>query len=88
MQTSFAEFIAWSHQRGFQLIGTSAHAIQSYLNFQPEGNWLLVLGSEQKGLSAEQLESCDVGVSLPMRGRAGSLNLAVAAGILLYQFAA
>jgi tRNA G18 (ribose-2'-O)-methylase SpoU len=46
-----------------------------------------VLGNEQKGLSAEQLRSCDAAVSLPMRGRVSSLNLAVAAGILLYRFA-
>ena len=35
----------------------------------------------------EQINACDTSVSLPMRGRASSLNLAVAAGILLYQFA-
>ena len=43
-----------------------------------------LLGSEQKGLSEEQLAACDVTVSMPMRGKVSSLNLAVAAGILLY----
>jgi tRNA G18 (ribose-2'-O)-methylase SpoU len=42
------------------------------------------LGSEQKGLSPEQMALCDLSVSLPMRGKVSSLNLAVAAGILLY----
>jgi tRNA G18 (ribose-2'-O)-methylase SpoU len=45
---------------------------------------VLVLGNEQKGLSDEQIASCDVTISLPMRGKVSSLNLAVAAGILLY----
>jgi tRNA G18 (ribose-2'-O)-methylase SpoU len=45
---------------------------------------MLVLGSEQKGLSSEQIAACDLTVSLPMRGKVSSLNLAVAAGILLY----
>jgi len=87
VQTSFIEFINWSRGLGCQLIGTSAHAKQNYLELKPDVPWILVLGSEQKGLLAEQIKACDLSVSLPMRGRASSLNLAVAAGILLYQFA-
>jgi 23S rRNA (guanosine2251-2'-O)-methyltransferase len=44
------------------------------------------LGNEQKGLSREQMDACDVTVSLPMQGRVSSLNLSVAAGVLLYKF--
>ncbi len=88
LQSSFAELVAWAHERGIQLIGTSAHADAGFRNFVPSPPWILVLGSEQKGLSADQLKACDARVSLPMRGRASSLNLAVAAGILLYQFSA
>jgi tRNA G18 (ribose-2'-O)-methylase SpoU len=47
---------------------------------------VLVLGSEQKGLSPEQIKACDVTISLPMRGRVSSLNLAVAAGVLMYRY--
>jgi tRNA G18 (ribose-2'-O)-methylase SpoU len=46
----------------------------------------VLLGNEQKGLAREQTAACDVTVSLPMHGRVSSLNLAVAAGVLLYQF--
>ena len=88
VQTSFNEFINWSRGLGYQLIGTSAHAKQDYLELKPYRPWIIVLGNEQKGLSLEQIKACDVSVSLPMHGRASSLNLAVAAGILLYQFAA
>ncbi len=45
---------------------------------------ILLLGSEREGLSVEQSQACEQIVRLPMRGRASSLNLAVAAGILLY----
>ena len=86
VQTSFGEFMDWSQRGGYQRIATSAHAEQSYLDLKPHAPWILVLGSEQKGLTAEQIKACDVSVSLPMRGRASSLNLAVAAGILLYQY--
>jgi tRNA G18 (ribose-2'-O)-methylase SpoU len=43
-----------------------------------------LLGSEQKGLSLEQTAHCDQLVHLPMRGRVSSLNLGVAAGVMLY----
>jgi RNA methyltransferase, TrmH family len=85
VQASFEEFVTWARKNGFQLVGSSAHANTDYRNFKRgEKPTILLLGSEQKGLSEEQLEACDVTLSMPMKGRASSLNLAVAAGILLY----
>ena len=84
VQTSFEEFVLWARTRSVQVIGTSAHADVDYHTLVPHEPWVLLLGSEQKGLSREQTAACDVTVSLPMRGRVSSLNLAVAAGILLY----
>lgn len=86
VRASFEEFLAWSRRGGIQLIGTSAHAETDYRAVQVKRPWTLLLGSEQKGLSASQLSACDLTASLPMRGRASSLNLSVAAGILLYEF--
>jgi TrmH family RNA methyltransferase len=84
IHAAFDEFIEWSHRGGFQHIGTSAHADTDYRQARGTIPWVLILGSEQKGLSAAQLSACDVTVSMPMRGHASSLNLSVAAGILLY----
>jgi TrmH family RNA methyltransferase len=84
VQTSFNEFVAWAHAGKYQLIGTSAHGEVEYHTLVPQTPWVLVLGNEQKGLSLEQTKVCDVTVSLPMKGRVSSLNLAVAAGVLLY----
>lgn len=86
VQTSFSEFVEWARARRYQLIGTSAHGDVEYQAFVPSLPWVLVLGNEQKGLSPEQTKACDVIVSLPMKGRVSSLNLAVAAGVLLYQY--
>lgn len=86
VQTSFEEFVGWARERHCQLIGTSAHGDVEYQTFVPDFPWVLVLGNEQKGLSSEQTKACDVTVSLPMKGRVSSLNLAVAAGVLLYQY--
>jgi len=86
VQTSFNEFVGWARDGKYQLIGTSAKANADYRSLIPKEPWILVLGNEQKGLSPEQTSACDVTVSLPMQGRVSSLNLAVAAGVLLYQF--
>lgn len=86
VQTSFDDFLAWSRSANIQLICTSANADVDYQTLVPQTPWVLLLGNEQKGLTREQTAACDVTVSLPMRGRASSLNLAVAAGVLLYQF--
>lgn len=86
LRATFEEFTAWAHRGGLRLIGTSAHTEKDYRAVQVMSPWVLVLGSEQKGLSAAQLSACDLSVSLPMRGRSSSLNLSVAAGVLLYEF--
>jgi RNA methyltransferase, TrmH family len=86
VQTSFNEFVQWARKENFQLIGTSAHGDVDYQTLVPKIPWILVLGNEQKGLATEQTNACDVAVSLPMKGRVSSLNLAVATGVLLYQY--
>jgi TrmH family RNA methyltransferase len=84
IQCSFDEFVHWARSANYQLIGTSAHGDVDYQSLIPQVPWILMMGNEQKGLSIEQAKACDVTVSLPMRGRVSSLNLAVAAGVLLY----
>ena len=86
IQTSFDEFVGWAREGNYQLIGTSAHGDVDYQTLVPNVPWILVLGTEQKGLSIEQTNACDVAVSIPMKGRVSSLNLAVAAGVLLYRY--
>jgi RNA methyltransferase, TrmH family len=87
VRASFTEFVAWSKQYGYRLIGTSTRGSVDYHEVKFDGSIpsVLVLGSEQKGLTPEQVGACDLLVKLPMRGRASSLNLAVAAGVLLYE---
>jgi TrmH family RNA methyltransferase len=86
IHASFEEFVTWARKGNYQLIGTSAHGDVDYQTLVPQAPWILVLGNEQKGLSTAQTNACDVAVSLPMKGRVSSLNLAVAAGVLLYQY--
>lgn len=85
ISAGFAAFSTWRRTHQCQLVGTSARGGMDYRHFVPTPPWILLLGSEQKGLSNEKKAQCDVVLTLPMAGRASSLNLAVAAGILLYR---
>jgi TrmH family RNA methyltransferase len=86
-QASFDEFTSWTKDQGIQLCGASAKGGVDYREASYPHPLALVLGSEREGLSASQRAACDQLVSLPMHGRATSLNLAVAAGVLLYAIA-
>jgi TrmH family RNA methyltransferase len=82
---TFSEFSQWAAEYGYHIYGSSAHAALDYrqanLYRRP---LILLMGSERKGLSQEQTSMCEAVVRIPMRGKVTSLNLAVAAGILLY----
>lgn len=49
------------------------------------GDRCLVVGNEDKGLSAAVLAACDIAAYLPQPGKVGSLNVAVATGIALFE---
>ncbi|MDD5468877.1 MAG: RNA methyltransferase [Anaerolineales bacterium] len=85
VETSFARFRQWVGAHGYHLVGASAHAEMDYRQVTAYPRPLILLmGSEQKGLSAEQAASCETLLRLPMQGRVSSLNLAVATGVMLY----
>ncbi len=45
----------------------------------------LVMGAEDIGISPQVMELCDTKVSIPMFGHIGSLNVSVAAGVMMYE---
>lgn len=85
IETDFATFLGWAKGGGYTIYGTSAHGSSDYREVEGYQSPLAVLmGSEREGLSPEQARVCDRLIGLPMKGRATSLNLAVAAGVILY----
>ena len=85
VQAAFTDFQDWVSIHSYHVYGSSAHAENDYLQARPYlSPRILLLGSEREGLTAAQQSVCESVVRLPMHGRATSLNLAVAAGILLY----
>lgn len=73
-------------ERGFWLAGLEGvPEAKPYTDANLAGPVALVVGGEDEGLSNLVRETCDEIVRLPMRGRVGSLNAAVAAAIALYE---
>ena len=80
-----ADLFAWCRRRGIGVVTTSAHAPTTHWDAPYPAPALVLFGSEAKGLDDDTLSAGDVQVRIPMYGDATSLNLAVAAGILLYE---
>jgi TrmH family RNA methyltransferase len=85
VSTSFAEWSHWAQQQGYHVYGASAKGNVNYTEVDVyEQPLIALLGSEREGLSPEQAAMCQQLVRLPMHGHVSSLNLAVAAGVMLY----
>ena len=67
------------------VVGTSGEAERDYTDWDWTGACALVLGSEGKGLRRLVAENCDALVKIPMRGKIESLNVSVAAGVILFE---
>jgi len=78
------EFLAWRADWTGAVIGTLLTATTDYRAADYRRPSLILMGNEQAGLPPDLAEACDVAVKIPMRGRADSLNLAVATGIMIY----
>lgn len=66
------------------VVGTLLTATHSHRSAPYRRPSLIVMGTEQSGLTPEIAAACDLNVKIPMRGRADSLNLSVATGIMIY----
>ncbi len=82
---TFDEFTKWARDNHYQILGSSAKEGLEIQQIQASLPYVLLLGSEREGLSDSQKGACDQIISLRMLGRNTSLNLSVAAGILLFR---
>jgi TrmH family RNA methyltransferase len=79
------EFLDWTASRGIRVIAASGRAAVACWDAELEPPCALLLGSEGSGLPDDLIEAAGLQVAIPMTGTAESLNLAVAASILLYE---
>lgn len=85
VRTTESEFATWRQTHEVALVGTSPHARSSYRELAWPRRTVLWLGGERMGLSDDQQAACDGVVQIPMVGTCDSLNVAVAAAVLLYE---
>jgi 23S rRNA (guanosine2251-2'-O)-methyltransferase len=83
--TNLARTLDALKERGIWLIGTADDAPETLFETDLRGPVGLVLGSEGTGMRRLTRERCDLLARVPMRGRAESLNVSVAAGVCLYE---
>lgn len=79
------DVLRWCTGNRVAVVTTSARAVDDYWNITYPAPALLLFGNEGRGLPAEVVRRGDMSVRIPMHGSASSLNLAVAAGVLLYE---
>lgn len=78
-------FHAWLRQGPGQLVAASLRDAQPYRGAPYSSPCFIMVGNESRGLPEAYEQACDLRVTMPMKGRADSLNAAVAGAVLAYE---
>ena len=71
-------------KNGFLVVGLSGDGRLAISNFLEKGPMVVLVGSEDKGISLLAQKKCDFLLSIPLKGKTSSLNASVAAAISLF----
>ena len=85
MVVNLVRTIEYLKEREFWIYGADAEAKSDIRTPDYEGHIALVMGSEGRGIRPLIRKNCDFLISIPMRGRVASLNVSVAAGVILFE---
>ncbi len=84
-QARWDEFLPWLRGGAGQLVAASLRDAVPYRGTDYAAPCFILVGNESQGLPGDYEAACDLRVTMPMRGRADSLNAAVAAAVLAYE---
>ncbi len=84
-EKSLVKSVEYLKDSGLKVISAAEKSGKKVSEVSLSGPSVLILGSEDKGISRELLNLSDHLISIPMTGTIGSLNVSVAAGIFLYE---
>lgn len=84
MVVNLVRTIEYLKEKGFWIYGADAEAHMDIETPDYEGNVAVVMGSEGRGLRPLIRKKCDFLLAIPLRGRISSLNVSVAAGVILF----
>ena len=85
VQARWEEFIVWLRAGEGQLVAASLRDAVPYRGAPYQAPCFIMVGNESRGLPADYESACDLRVTMPMKGRADSLNAAVASAVLAYE---
>jgi RNA methyltransferase, TrmH family len=85
VQCRWDEFLPWLRNAPGQLVGTSLHTQLDYQEPCYQAPCFILTGNEAQGLPADYADKCDLLVKMPMRGKADSLNAAMATAVMAYE---
>lgn len=72
-------------ENGYVVVGASEKGADSYIKADYTVPVAIVMGAEDTGISQDVVRQCDMLASIPILGNIGSLNVSVAAGVMLYE---
>lgn len=84
-ENNMQETIKFLKNSGLRIVAASEKSSLNYTKADYSGPLAIIMGAEDEGISPENLRLCDETVSIPIRGTIQSLNVSVAAGIILYE---
>lgn len=84
-ERNLTETLRYLKECGFRLIAATEKGDYDYSKADYKGPLCLIMGAEDRGVSYDNLALCDEWVRIPMRGTIESLNVSVAAGVLIYE---
>jgi 23S rRNA (guanosine2251-2'-O)-methyltransferase len=84
-EKSLKSTASFLRESGIMLYAATEHGKEPYFTCDYSGPTAIIMGSEETGISPELLRICDKMVQIPMQGDISSLNVSVAAGVLLFE---
>jgi 23S rRNA (guanosine2251-2'-O)-methyltransferase len=84
-ENQISQTIKYLKNCGIRIVGATEKGDKDYTKLDYQGPVCLIMGAEDKGIPQEHLALCDEWARIPILGKIESLNVSVAAGILMYE---
>lgn len=84
-EINLKESIKYLKNCGLKIVAVTEKATKPYYNADLKGPLALIMGAEDEGISGEYLKLSDEVITIPMSGKLDSLNVSVAAGIVMFE---
>jgi 23S rRNA (guanosine2251-2'-O)-methyltransferase len=75
----------YAEQSEFRLVACTEKTAVPLYEVNLRGNVVIIMGSEEDGISPELLKMASISAKIPMKGEISSLNVGIATGMILYE---